>query len=62
MVFFDYNQSRGRAAPENILKNFKGTLQTDGYVGYIDMQTNHKIELIACMAHAKRYFEKASEQ
>lgn len=60
-VFFDYNESRGRAAPENILKDFKGTLQTDGYVGYLDMQTNHKIELIACMAHARRYFEKASD-
>ncbi|SMO94983.1 Transposase [Saccharicrinis carchari] len=58
-VFFDYNESRGRAAPENILKDFKGTLQTDGYVGYLDMKTNHKIELIACMAHARRYFEKA---
>ncbi len=60
-VFFDYNESRGRAAPENILKDFKGTLQTDGYVGYLDMKTNHKIELIACMAHARRYFDKALE-
>lgn len=58
-VFFDYNESRGRAAPENVLKNFKGTLQTDGYVGYLNMNTNHEIELIACMAHARRYFEKA---
>jgi hypothetical protein len=32
MVFFEYRPGRGRAGPEEILKNYSGILQTDGYV------------------------------
>ena len=34
-------------------------IQTDGYSAYKNMQTNGKITHLACMAHARRYFEKA---
>ncbi|MBK9391755.1 MAG: transposase [Bacteroidetes bacterium] len=30
LVLFDYRQGRGREGPTEILKNFKGHLQTDG--------------------------------
>jgi len=59
MVLFKYHHSRERKAPESMLQTFSGTLQTDGYQAYINMKTKGNIILLACMAHARRYFEKA---
>lgn len=59
LVLFKYHHSRARKAPEAILKNFSGSLQTDGYQAYQNMKTKGEITLLACMAHARRYFEKA---
>ncbi len=59
LVLFKYHPSRERKAPEKILKEFIGSLQTDGYKVYHNMNTNGHIILLACMAHARRYFEKA---
>lgn len=58
-VIFDYQQGRGREGPKNILKNFKGYLQTDGYAVYDYFARKENITLLNCMAHARRYFEKA---
>lgn len=58
LVVFDYHESRGRAGPEGILKNFKGFLQTDGYEVY-NHYANEDITLLHCMAHARRYFDQA---
>jgi len=58
MVLFDYRQGRGRDGPKEILKNFKGHLQTDGYNAY-DIFDNDSITLMHCMAHARRKFEQA---
>ena len=59
LVLFKYHPGRARKAPEEMLKTFSGTLQTDGYTAYKNMQTKGEITLLACMAHARRYFEKA---
>lgn len=59
MVLFDYRPTRGREGPEELLKNFKGYLQTDGYKVYDEFNTRENITLIGCMAHARRYFDKA---
>ena len=59
LVLFKYHHSRERKAPEKILQDFSGSLQTDGYQAYQNMKTKGKITLLACMAHARRYFEKA---
>lgn len=56
---FDYQPGRGREGPENFLKNFKGALQTDGYVVYDIFDKHPDITLLACMAHARRKFEHA---
>jgi len=53
LVLFVYNKGRSREAPEKVLENFTGTLQTDG------LNTKGDITLLGCMAHARRYFEKA---
>ncbi len=59
LVLFKYHHSRERKAPEEILQTFSGSLQTDGYQAYQNMKTKGDITLLACMAHARRYFEKA---
>jgi len=58
-LFFDYRYSRKRAGPEEILKDFKGYLQTDGYAAYNKFNNQKDITLVGCMAHARRYFDKA---
>lgn len=42
-----------------MLKDFQGTLQTDGYVAYDKLAAKDGIIALACMAHARRYFGKA---
>ena len=59
LVLFEYSASRAARVPEHILQEFKGTLQTDGYKAYQKLITKYPIKLLACMAHARRYFEKA---
>ncbi|TAG12230.1 MAG: hypothetical protein EAZ13_02000 [Sphingobacteriia bacterium] len=44
---------RGREGPQSILKDYKGYLQTDGYIVYEDFDTNADIILFNCMAHAR---------
>lgn len=59
IVLFEYNASRSVEVPENILQQFIGTLQTYSYRAYQKLITKYLIKLLACMAHARRYFEKA---
>jgi transposase len=59
IVFFDYNHGRSREGPKKLLKGFKGYLQTDGYNVYGYFGERKDITLVNCMAHARRYFEKA---
>ncbi len=61
LVLFDYRKSRGRDGPEDILSDFKGYLQTDGYAGYENLKNQSNITRLACMAHARRKFEHAME-
>lgn len=59
LVLFDYQEGRGREGPVEILKDFKGYLQTDGYVAYDVFAKRAGITLIHCMAHARRMFNEA---
>jgi transposase len=59
LIVFDYQDTRGSSAPVNMLKNYKGFLQTDGYGVYDKYDKQNDVTLIHCMAHARRYFEKA---
>jgi hypothetical protein len=56
---FDYRRGRGREGPDDILKDYQGYLQTDGYVAYEDFDKRQGITLIHCMAHARRKFSEA---
>jgi transposase len=59
LVLFDYRPGRGREGPDDILKNFQGFLQTDGYGAYEDFDRRPGITLLHCMAHARRKFHEA---
>jgi transposase len=59
IVLFDYREGRGREGPQEILQDFKGHLQTDGYVAYDVFAKRQGITLIHCMAHARRMFNEA---
>ncbi|MDD7888323.1 IS66 family transposase [Flavivirga sp. 57AJ16] len=56
---FDYHPSRGREGPNDFLKNFKGALQTDGYVAYDIYEKDPEVQLLGCLAHARRKLEHA---
>ena len=60
LIFFDYREGRSKEGPTEILKNHRGYLQTDGYGAYDEFGLREGITLVHCMAHARRYFEKAS--
>lgn len=59
LVFFDYQEGRGREGPMEILEHFKGYLQTDGYAAYDIFDKRAGVTLIHCMAHARRMFNEA---
>ena len=59
LALFRYHKGRGGHAAKELLNEFTGHLQTDGYKVYQNLQTKGSITLIGCMAHARRYFEKA---
>ncbi len=59
LVLFDYRTGRGREGPQSILKDYKGYLQTDGYIVYEDFDKNPDIIVFNCMAHARRKFSEA---
>ena len=58
-VFYDYHEGRGREGPTELLKDFTGYLQTDGYSVYEWFAKKPGITHVACMAHARRKFEQA---
>jgi len=59
LVLFDYRPGRGKEGPNEILKNFKGHLQTDGYAVYNEYGSKKGITLMHCWAHARRKFAEA---
>lgn len=61
LVLFDYQKTRSREGPDNMLENYSGYLQTDGYVAYTNLKNQKDITLLACMAHARRKFEHAKD-
>lgn len=59
LVLFHYQQGRGREGPLQLLKDYKGYLQTDGYAVYEQFEEREDIILVGCLAHARRKFEQA---
>ncbi|MBF0400578.1 MAG: IS66 family transposase, partial [Magnetococcales bacterium] len=59
IILFDYNASRAGTVPKELLLDFKGFLQTDGYAGYHSVASNPDIIHVGCFAHARRKFDEA---
>ena len=61
-TFFYYHKgSRAGEIPRSQLKNFKGAIQTDGYVVYNYFETQSDVTLLGCMAHVRRKFVEAQK-
>lgn len=61
LVFFEYQPGRNQEVPQELLRDFKGYLQSDGYNCYETLAVNKDITLLCCMAHARRYFLEAEK-
>ncbi|HVW58401.1 MAG TPA: IS66 family transposase [Puia sp.] len=61
LIFYDFQPGRGKEGPIHLLKDYSGYLQTDGYGVYEHeaIGSRKDITLLHCMAHARRYFDKA---
>lgn len=58
MVLFTYEPSRSGKTAKDLLENFCGYLQVDGYGGYNFTQSEgSKITRISCLAHVRRKFK-----
>ena len=55
-VLFQYDARRSTKAGEGLLPGFSGILQSDGYIVYDNLQRKQDVQLIHCMAHARRKF------
>ncbi|OMP74520.1 MULTISPECIES: IS66 family transposase [unclassified Chitinophaga] len=62
LVLFEFNPSRGHKVPQQILKDFKGTLQADGLGSYVAaFKDNEEVDLMTCLSHIRRGFKKAEK-
>jgi len=59
LVLFDYQKGRGRDGPIQLLKEYRGALQVDGYQAYDAFENKQDVTLLACMAHVRRKFDEA---
>ncbi len=56
-LLFHYAPGRGGSVAAEIVGDFKGFLQTDGYIGYIDLGEREGITHVGCLAHVRRKFK-----
>ena len=59
-LFFHYDKgSRAKYVAVDILKNYKGAVQSDGYGAYDIYEKKRGVTLLCCWAHIRRKFEQA---
>lgn len=62
-VLYEWHTTRATACLDEMLKEFKGTVQSDGYSAYLKYAKEHEgIALAGCWAHARRKFYEALEE
>ena len=59
VIHYHYDPSRSSAVPVELLENFTGYLQSDGYAGYGAVLERAEVRGLGCWAHARRGFIKA---
>ncbi len=60
-VMYHYAPTRAQSVPEQLLADFEGYLQTDGYAGYHAVLRNEEIVGLGCWAHVRRKFMDAKK-
>lgn len=61
-VLYNYRPHKNHKITSELLKDFRGVLQSDGYEGYDHFAKNQSgVTHIYCMAHARRYFKEAEK-
>lgn len=62
-LFFHYDKgSRAKYVAVDILKDFKGAVQSDGYGAYDIYEKKQGVALLGCWAHVRRKFERTLEE
>jgi transposase len=56
LAFFEYHPSRASESAKEVLKDFKGVVQTDAYAGYNAVVLPEDVSRLACLAHVRRRF------
>ena len=59
IVLFDYFSTRASRVPHELLQDFKGYLQVDGYGGYSSFCEKEEVTRLGCWDHARRKFFEA---
>lgn len=63
LMFFHYDKgSRAQKVVIELLRDFKGAVQTDGYEAYSIYENKKDVLLIGCWAHARRKFTEALKE
>jgi len=56
LTIFHYSPTRNSTVPLDLLKDFKGFLQTDGYEEYSKAVAEYELTHVGCLAHIRRKF------
>ena len=59
LVFFHYRKGRGMHGPKEVLADYTGHLQCDGYSVYDKLGKSTRITLLGCLAHVRRKYHEA---
>lgn len=59
LVLFNYRKGRGQNGPKELLVDYNGYLQCDGYTVYDKIGAAPNITLAGCLVHARRKFHDA---
>jgi transposase len=60
-LLYHYAPSRAQSVPEQLLSDYEGYLQTDGYAGYNAVLGSEAITGLGCWAHVRRKFTDAKK-
>jgi hypothetical protein len=60
-LYYDFRPDRSRDGPQEVLAEFRGVLQTDGYSAYESLvkEFSERLTAAGCWMHARRYFDEA---
>ena len=61
IILMDYRASRAGHVADELLSDFRGYLQTDGYAGYNGTAAREDVIQLGCWAHVRRKFDVAAK-